>query len=174
MAVPSVPNVGLQRVMARNAARGAAHKLVQTDTSNLKNIRPMRLGDMRRRLDPSDGPVKPLQIPAEPNETALAAPRPASCSAAGGVRTHAAKSPSTIRHRRACVATLRRVGQPGGEAIILHWYTTEQHGQIEHGSRRLRTAPAPPLIKRGRRPRIGRKPRPEVRGPREAAPGKWV
>ena len=41
---------------------------MQTDTSNLKNIGPMRLGDILRRLDPSDGSVEPFQIPAEPNE----------------------------------------------------------------------------------------------------------
>ena len=28
----------------------------------------MRLGDILRRLDPSDGSVEPFQIPAEPNE----------------------------------------------------------------------------------------------------------
>ena len=74
MAVPSVQNIGLQRVMARNAARGAAHKLVHTDTSNLKKLDPCvqetSYVDWTRPI----GPAEPSQIPAEPNE-----PRDSAC-----------------------------------------------------------------------------------------------
>ena len=84
------------RVFGRNAPVTLAWRcsglLVQTDTSNLKNVGPMCLGDILRWLDPSDGSVEPLKIPAEPETTspALAASLPR--------RAHARRSEISVDH----------------------------------------------------------------------------
>ena len=81
----------------------------------------MRLGDILRRLRPSGGSVEPFQIPAEPNETALAAP--GSCSAAGGVRTDAADH----RSFAADAHVLLSPNELGSLVVrLIKGYTTEQ------------------------------------------------
>ena len=151
MAVPSVPNVGLQRVMARNAARGAAHKLVHTDTSNLKKLDRCVQEPYCVDWTRPDGSVEPFQIPAEPELTTSACcicsrVLPADHRSAACART---KSPSTIRHRRACVAKSDDLGSLVVKlSLLLSIRATSPrraaaHRQLKHRQLQERWAPPP-------------------------------